>query len=457
MALAVGALAYWWFGGASRVEGVVPRTPVVYQRPTDGVGESAEDTGTLLPGPGVPSESRLGTWNQFRGEDRTNVASANGRVLLEWPDAGPPVLWRRQVGEGHAGAAVHGGRVYLEDYSRDDEKDALLCLSLDDGQEIWRFTYSVRIKRNHGMSRTVPAVAGGFVVMLGPKCHLFCLDAESGELLWKKQLVEEYGTEVPPWYAGQCPLIDGDRLILAPGADPLMTALDLKTGDVIWETPPDLDNMGMTHGSVLPIEFEGERQYVYCTRQGVVAVSAEDGSLLWSRPDWKIGIANIPTPVWLGEGRLLFTGGYDAGSLFVQLRKEGGRFLAEDVARWKASEFGSDQQTPIYYDGHVYAVAAKPLSELVCLDREGNRLWSSGKERRFGLGPYLICDGLILALNDQEGTLHLTPANPAGYQELAHAKILDGHDAWAPMAMADGYLLLRDLTELVCLDLRSEG
>ena len=40
------------------------------------------------------------------------------------------------------------------------------------------------IKRNHGMSRTVPAVNGRDIVTMGPKCHGTCLDAETGEFLF---------------------------------------------------------------------------------------------------------------------------------------------------------------------------------------------------------------------------------------------------------------------------------
>ena len=103
------------------------------------------------------------------------------------------------------------------DYDRDKKQDALRCLSLADGREIWRYAYPVSVKRNHGMSRTVPAVTDKLVVAMGPKCHVVCLDPATGELRWGLDLVRQYGTTVPPWYAGQCPLIDNGAVILAPG------------------------------------------------------------------------------------------------------------------------------------------------------------------------------------------------------------------------------------------------
>jgi len=67
------------------------------------------------------------------------------------------------------------------------------------------------------MSRTVPAVTDKLVVAMGPKCLVVCLDPATGRLLWGLDLVRQYGATVPPWYAGQCPLIEQDQIILAPG------------------------------------------------------------------------------------------------------------------------------------------------------------------------------------------------------------------------------------------------
>jgi len=116
----------------------------------------------------------------------------------------------------------------------------------------------------------------------------------------------------------------------------------------------------------------------------------------------------------------------------------------------KPDAFGSDQQTPIYYEGCIYGVL--PNGQLGCLDLEGRQLWTSGAQRRFGLGPYLLADGMLYVLNDQTGTLYLVSAEPGGYNELASGKVLTGHEAWAPMALAAGRLILRDLTEMVCVE-----
>jgi len=197
--------------------------------------------------------------------------------------------------------------VYLIDYDRENKQDALRCLSLADGREIWRFAYPVNVKRFHGMSRTTPVVSGPFVVAMGPKCHVTCLDATSGELKWGLDLVRDFGTAVPQWYAGQCPLVDGDRVILAPGGtNALLLAVELATGKALWQTPNPHD-WKMTHASIAVTEFAGHRQYVYPASHGVVGVSATDGALLWETTDWKISIATVPSPLVVEAGRIFLS------------------------------------------------------------------------------------------------------------------------------------------------------
>jgi outer membrane protein assembly factor BamB len=405
--------------------------------------------GKLTPGSGVASDLP-GAWPGFRGANRTGLADEANSLARTWEAAGPRQLWKIDVGEGYAGAAVANGRVYLMDYDREHKQDALRCLSLGEGAEIWRFAYPVAVKRNHGMSRTVPTVHGSSVVAIGPKCHVVCLDATAGTLRWGFDMVPQFGATVPPWYAGQCPLFDQDKLILAPGGkDALLAALDPATGHVLWQTP-NPRGWKMTHSSVVPMEFAGKRMYVYCASLGVVGVSAEDGALLWETSDWKISIATVPSPVVLEGGRIFLSGGYNAGSLMLQLHEEEGRIVARTAFKLDAEVFGATQQTPIYHQQHLYGV--RPDGQFVCLDPTGKVVWTSGAGEQFGMGSFLLSDGLLFALNDS-GTLRLIEATPDRYNRLAQAPVLlDGRESWGPMSLAGTRLIARDLTRMVCLE-----
>jgi outer membrane protein assembly factor BamB len=407
--------------------------------------------GQLVQSDGVPS-NLPGVWPRFRGAKFDAISNENVSLAKTWVSTGPPVLWSVEVGEGYAGAAILAGRVYILDYDHKKQSDAIRCLSLDDGREIWRYSYRVKIKRSHGMSRTIPAVTGQYIVTLGPKCHVTCLDSMSGQFRWMLNLVKDFKIKVPSWYAGQCPLIDGNRAIIGVGGEALMIAVDCETGEIVWQTP-NQRNWEMTHSSVMPTVFAGKRIYVYCASGGVVGVSAEDGSILWEYPGWKIRVANVPSPVMVGEGLIFLSGDYNAGCVMLRLVETGGKVDVQTVFRLGANVFGSPQHTPVFYQGYIYGV--RPDYQLTCLDTNGKVVWASTSAHRFGRGPYMIANGLLYVMNDS-GLLTLVEATPTGYNQLAQAKVLEGPDSWGPMAIASGRLILRDLTRMICLDIAEQ-
>ena len=438
-----------------RGAGVSLRVPVVEKR-AHAAANAAPFVGELTTSDGRPS-LLPGAWPGFRGPDLSAfvVADLPRPLSRQWSEGQPKVLWDIGLGEGYAGAAVSNGRVYVLDYDQVKQGDSIRCLSLDDGREIWRYFYPVKTKRYHGMSRTVPVVAGDTVVTLGPKCHVLSLDAATGALRWKRDLVGEHGAKVPPWYAGQCPLVDGNRVILGVGGtEALVMALHLGTGEVVWKTP-NPRGWRMTHASLVPMDLAGEKSYAYCTTGGVVGVSATDGRLLWQYTDWRISIATVPTPVVLDEERLFLSGGYNTGSMMLAVGSVGEGYAPQALFRLGPKIFGSDQQTPIYYQGYLYGV--RPDGQLVCLDPDGRTKWTSSSAHKFGLGPYTILNGLIYVMND-DGRLTVAEATPEAYRPLASAQVLQGHESWGPMAFASGRLIVRDLTRMVCLDImEAEG
>jgi outer membrane protein assembly factor BamB len=407
--------------------------------------------GTFTPGEGKPADWE-GSWPWFRGAGLDNISTEQGVLARSWKPTGPPKLWSIEVGEGYAGPAIHKGRVYLLDYDQKKLGDVLRCLSLADGKEIWQRFYAVDIGRNHGITRTVPAVTDKYVVTLGPKCQVMCADAISGDFVWGIDLVREHKTTVPPWYAGQCPLIDGDRVILAPGGTSLLMAAELATGKVVWKTE-NPKQWKMTHSSVVPITFGGTKMYVYAASGGVVGVSAEDGKLLWETAEWKVNMANVPTPVPMGDDRIFLSGGYGAGSMMIRLNQSAGGIVVENVYRLKPEVFGAEQHTPVLYKGFLYGLIP-PTGRPVCLDPAGKRKWISGAKERFGLGPFMVAEGMLIVL-DEKGKLVLAEATEAGYKPIAAAYVIeDANEAWGPLALAGGRLIVRDMTRLVCLDLR---
>ena len=401
------------------------------------------------PGPGHAGQDR-GNWPQFRGPDRTGWIEPPEPLARSWGESGPRPVWKLEVGEGYAAPTVADGRVYMIDYDMDSQADALRCLSLDDGRGIWRKCYPIAFKRSRGMSRTVPAIADNTVVSIGPKCHVLAVDAQGGRLKWFINMVERFGTTVPPWYTGQCPLIDRGKVILAPaGPEVLMAAADLKTGELRWTTPNPM-GWSMTHSSIVPMDLEGRRMYVYCGSGGVAGVDAESGELLWHSDQWRVPIATIASPVVVGPGLIFLSGGYNSGSMLMRIEADAEQGYETRVL-WKlsADEFGATQHTPIFHRDHIFGI--RPDGQLVCLDLDGRIQWASGPRARFGLGPLLIADDLIYLMDDR-GRLTLVELSTEAYRPLDTARVLDGRESWGPLALAGDRLLVRDLMTIKCLD-----
>jgi len=549
-----------------------------------------------------------GLWPCFRGPDRDAICKDEVKLADKWPAAGPPIVWRMDLGEGHAGEAVRNGRVYVMDYEpppyleldesevkdlqelcrqlallgraeaktpqkriwellpaegrrlvdlasrqplepaaklqiiaalnevirsrgfyRQDyfegvrlsaylrlsissdpvagvqavsadaplqkvlrinrtllEKalgglvrprwrgDVVRCFSLATGRELWRTSYRVEARIEHGVSRSVPAVTDKYVVTLGPRCQAACLDAETGEPIWRRKydidgggehefpyidLVREFGATVPDWHAAQCPLIDVrpdgvEAAILATGGEALFVAVDCATGGVLWRTPaPAGWKRTMTHSSIAPMTFAGRRMYVYSFQEGAVGVSADDGALLWSTTEWKNNVI-APSPLPLPDGRIFFTAGFGGGSVMIQLVERGGQIVARKLFARSESELSCYQQTPIYHGGLVYCVltAGAQKGQLACADLDGKVLWHSGSAHRFAWGPFAMADGKMFLL-EESGLLTIARVSGRGFTALDKAKVLDGSKAWAPMAFAAGRMIVRNETEMVCLDL----
>jgi outer membrane protein assembly factor BamB len=390
-------------------------------------------------------------WPQFRGPARDNISREAG-LLRQWPAAGPKVLWSVPVGQGYAGAAIVGGRVYHNDYDETRSEWLVLARSLADGKEIWRYKEPRVIRPNHAITRTVPAVDGKYVFSLDPKLGLHCLDAKTGKQIWSRNLVADYKTIIPPWYNGQNPLLEPDRIVIATGGAAIMVALDKATGKEIWRTP-NAGKLVLSHASVMPAVLGGVKQYLYGTLNGPLGVSAADGTLLWQYPR-KFNVAVAPSVTAVDGEHVFMTASYDAGSVMLRVARDGAHFTVTPVFDMKLNEWNSEVHTPIVYKGHMFAVGKKKRGLFTCLDFNGKEIWTSDGKASFELGSYLLADGMFFVLEGKTGILRLVDANATTYKELASAPVLAGPDVWGPMALSNGRLVLRDLTKMICLDVR---
>ena len=410
-----------------------------------------------------------GDWPRFRGSEFDNISKDMTPLAESWDSSGPAIIWRTTLGEGYAGPAVHNGRVYLLDYNERKKADALRCFSLSSGKELWRRWYYVDLKRNHGYSRTIPAVTDKYVVTLGPRSHVMCVDPVKGNMLWSHDLEKEFGIKgtekgriTPDFYSGQCPLIEDGIAVLAPGGRALMIGIDCASGKILWQTP-NPDSLRMSHGSIIPMVIHDKRMYVYNAVGGVCGISAEKtdvGKLLWITTEWSPA-TTAASPLFLGNNEIAVFGSYGAGGARISINYDGLKYSATVKEQHKAtSGLASDQQTPVIIGNYIWSVlpenAGALKKQLVCYKKSNllTAVWSSGKENRFGrgLGPYIV-SGDKLYLLDDDGNLYFYKIEENKVTLIASHKVIKGIEAWGPMAIAGKYLIMRDARNLLCLNI----
>jgi len=459
---------FWWLFKEQPLD-LSERIPGMDDRPKMEIRSDTVNIGEFFDSLAGIDANVEGDWPRFRGADLDNVSKDTTPLAESWDTSGPAIIWRTTLGEGYAGPAVHKGRVYLLDYNERKKADALRCFSLSSGKELWRRWYYVDLKRNHGYSRTIPAVTDKYLVTIGPRSHVMCVDPLNGKMLWSIDLEKEFGipgTEkgriTPDFYTGQCPLIDNDEVILAPGGKALMIGVDCTSGKVKWKTP-NPDSLRMSHSSIIPMIIHGKRMYVYNAVGGVCGVSAEKndiGTLMWKTTEWSPA-TTAASPLFLGNNEIAVFGSYGAGGARIVINTTGSGYTATVREQHKATNgLASDQQTPIIIGNYIWSVlpenAGALKKQLVCYNKTDllTAVWSSGKENRFGrgLGPYIV-SGDKLYLLDDDGKLYFYRIQDNKVTLIASHKVIKGIEAWGPMAIAGKYLIMRDARNLLCLNI----
>jgi len=388
-------------------------------------------------------------WPQFMGPNGDGTSPEKG-LLRAWAADGPKVLWTVPMGKGYGGAAVRGGKVYVMDRV-DQKRDVLRCLDLATGKEEWTFAYDAPGPLDHEGSRSTPAVSDKHVFIVGPFGHFHCLDRATHQVVWAGNLLTDYGAKKPNWAVTQSALLYKDLVIVAPQGDTVgVVAFDQATGKERWRSGA----IGpMAYPSPKLVTLDGSDQIVVVNAKGAAAVSAADGKVLWEYAHpCKIPVPGVSV---LGEGKLFVTGGYNAGSAIIQVSHQGNQWAAAELSR--IDRIGGHCHPGLVYKDHLYILCNtnERNDGMVCFDFNGKLVWQSKRDPFLDKGGSLLtADGLMYVMDGRTGELYIVELSPAGFKSLGTTKLLEGTEIWGPLALADGKLLIRDQSQMKCVDLK---
>jgi len=400
----------------------------------------------------LPASSQAADWPQWRGPHRDGLSSETG-LRREWPDEGPPLVWRATgLGLGYASVAVSGDQIFTAG-DRGTE-NFVMALNRADGKQAW----AAKLGKsgapgwgNFAGVRGTPTVDGGQVFALGQFGDLGAFEAATGKPLWHRHLVDDFGGKRPEWGFAESPLVDGKQVVVTPGGPKgAIVALNRQTGELLWQTQDFTDEA--QYSSLVQAQIGGVAQYVQLTMANVVGV-ARDGKVLWRAPR-KGATAVIPTPV-VRDGFVYVTSGYGTGCNLFQITQAGGQFSAGQVYANKVMK--NHHGGVVLVGNHVYGYS----DEVGWVAQD----WKTGKaaweeKDKAGKGSLTAADGLLILREEDEknSRVVLIETSPKGYHELGRFAPPDqsGTHAWAHPVISGGRLYLRDQDVLLAYDLKAK-
>ncbi|MEX0700907.1 MAG: PQQ-binding-like beta-propeller repeat protein [Planctomycetales bacterium] len=397
----------------------------------------------------VVAEGSATDWPQWRGPDRDGRSLATG-LLQDWTKTKPKLLWTAKgMGKGHGSVAVANGRIFTTGGVRGAQ--AIVAVEERSGEILW--TTTVKPQGGHRDSHSTPAVDGGRVYVLASGGVIACLDAADGRIVWQKDCGREWKAKAPGYGYSGSPLVDGEKLICAPGGDALLVALDKTNGDEIWRAAvPDAG--GVEYSSPVVSHGGGVKQYVQLVGRGVIGVRADDGRFLWKYGKVANGTANIPTCITTGD-HVFCSSGYGTGAALLKLAPAAdGGVKAEEVYFVRGGTLQNHHGGMVLVGEHVYLGNGHNQGFPTCVELKTGKIVWGGKIRGPGSGSAAVAyaDG-HLVFRYQSGEVALVAASPRDYELRGSFRPEHVADpSWSHPVVANGRLFLRDQDVLMSYD-----
>ncbi len=377
------------------------------------------------------------SWPCWRGPERTGVSAERG-----WRSQGAQgPLWKKNVGLGHSSVSIEGGRLYTLGFDAERGLDVIWCLDAETGAGQWVYSYPAELDAtgHGGGTHTTPAIAGGRVYCTERKGTVCALDAQTGKVLWTRDLMKEEGVKPTDYGFGGSPVVLGERIVVNAAS---VLALERETGKTLWKTR----DVEAYYSTPAPWRLEDEDVVASFTRGGLFVHDLAQGEERCFFP-WRKGSTSVSasTPVVVDERRIFISSGYGHGGALVDFSGP------EPAALWESQAIKTQLSGCVLVDGCLYGFDEAVLK---CIDLEGKERW---RKRGLGQGALMAADGRLIVVSSK-GELVIAAADSTEYRELARARVLDGGTFWATPVLCQGLIYCRSGEgELVCLDHRERG
>lgn len=380
-------------------------------------------------------------WTDFRGPQRDG--HYRERVIrTKWPTAGLKPIWKQPVGGGYASFVIARSRAFT--IEQRGPQEIVAAYDVATGRELWTSGWIALFRESLGGDgpRATPTWADGVVYALGATGELRALEDATGRVLWRKNILDDNDATNLDWGMAASPLVVNDAVIVLPGGPNgrSVVAYDRRTGSRLWASLSDKQ----AYSSPMLVTLNGIQQLLVFGAMRLMGLSPDRGELLWEYP-WRTAFdINAGQPLVIGDNRVFLSSGYGTGAAVIEVTR-GERFTVREI--WRNNRMKNQFTSSVLLDGYIYGLDE---SILACLDAATGELrWKGG---RYGYGQVLLASGHLIVLAEN-GDLALVRATPERHEELARFPAISGK-TWNHPAVADGFLLIRNLAEMAAFDLR---
>ncbi len=390
----------------------------------------------------VASNRAFDDWPQWRGLKRDGISAERG-LLKDWPAGGPPVAWRAAgAGTGYSSFSAAHGRIYT--LGARGGTEYLMAYDAATGRKTWETAHGRQFSNDRGDGpRSTPTVDGDRLYTFGGSGDLSVVDAATGKVFWKINLLEKLGGTNIQWGLSESPLVLSDRILVCPGGrGASIVALSKTDGSVIWKSLSDEPG----YSSAVLHEAGGVREAIYFTAERALGIDVDTGKLLWSYNQVANRTANIATPIVRGNFVFL-SSGYGTGAALLELTPGSKSIAAKQV--YFTRDMRNHHASSVLIGDYLYGFSDAILTAMKF--DSGQVAW---RDRSVGKGSVVFADDRLY-LYSEEGVVGLAEANPAGYREHGRFQIkTGGAPTWSHPIVSNGKLFIRDQDSIYAFDVR---
>lgn len=418
-----------------------------------------------------PAACRAEDWPGFLGPCGNGISAETG-LLDHWPEGGPPVLWKKKVGEGYSAPSVLGDRLVF--FHRLGDEEVVECLHPTTGKTLWRCAYPTQFADPYGYNggpRCSPVLDDRRCFTFGAEGKLTCVDLATGAMVWQRDTHREFDVPQAFFGVGSTPVLHGEKLLVMIGGHPRsgVVAFDAATGKTLWESvgaadfpdPPvriqrDRPPVKLaSYSTPLIASIHGKEHLLCFMRPGLMSLEPDTGKrrfTVWFRSHLHDSV-NAARPVVI-ESTVFLSAAYETGAMLLDVAPDG---LSASVIWQNEDAMQTHWSTAIEHRGHLYGFSGRnePDADLRCIRvSDGGITWRfpdadpgqpvAGDDGRalYGRGSAILAEGRLIVMGER-GTLALVAADPERFHEISRFQPEEfGHPCWTAPVLSQRRLFV---------------